>query len=296
MPEGGKRGWEQSTGPVSFVPMTVAFVFSGGASLGSIQAGMLQSLEEAGVVPDMVIGTSVGAINGAWVAGGGTAAELIDIWLGLRREDMFPFRPIHGLQAFLGRSPHFVPPDGLRRVLRRHVAFDRLEDAALLFAVLATDAQTGDEVMLQTGPAVDAILASSALPGIFPPVTLEGKSLIDGGIVNNTPITTAINAGATEVWVLSTGYSCALSSPPAHPLALALHSIGLLVQQRLVLETQDREYPVPVHLIPPPCPIDVSPMDFSHGQELIERAFIGTTRWLGNGRPFAIPMTAGHRH
>ena len=283
-------------GSASFYLMTVAFVFSGGASLGSIQAGMLQALAEAGVAPDMVIGTSVGAINGAWVAGGGSADELADIWLGLRRADMFPFRPIHGLQAFLGRAHHFVPSDGLRKVLKRHVVFDQLEDAIMPFAVLATDAQTGEEVMLQTGPAVDAILASSALPGIFPPVELDGRPLIDGGIVNNTPITTAIEAGATEVWVLSTGYSCALASPPAHPLALALHSIGLLVQQRLVLETQTREYPVPVHLIPPPCPMEVSPMDFSRSEELIDRARSGTTRWLGNGRPFAIPMTAGHRH
>lgn len=276
--------------------MTVTFVFSGGASLGSIQVGMLQALNEAGVIPDLVIGTSVGAINGAWVAGGGSADDLADIWRGLRREDMFPFRPLLGLQAFLGRTHHFIPSDGLRAILRKHVVFDRIEEAAIPFAVLATDAQTGGEVMMRSGSAIESILASSALPGIFPPVEIDGRPLIDGGIVNNTPITTAIEAGASEVWVLSTGYSCALASPPRHPLALAMHSIGLLVQQRLVLETRGRDYPVPVHLVPPPCPVDVSPMDFSATEDLIRRARIGTERWLANGRPFALPMTTAHRH
>ena len=276
--------------------MTVAFVFSGGASLGAIQVGMLQSLDAAAITPDLIIGTSVGAINGAWVAGGGDTAELADIWLRMRREDMFPFRPIVGLRAFMGRTQHFIPSDGLRRILEANVIFDRLEDAKIPFAVLATDAQTGDEVVLRSGSAIEAILASSALPAIFPPVEIDGTALIDGGIVNNTPITSAIDAGATEVWVLSTGYACGLSSAPKHPLALAMHSIGLLIQQRLVWEIESRKYPIPVHLIPSPCPVDVSPMDFSQSQDLIDRARIGTTQWLNNGQPNAIPITAHHRH
>ncbi len=81
---------------------------------------MLHALSDAGVRPDLVIGTSVGAINGAWVAGGGEAGELIDIWLGLKRADMFPFRPLQGLQAFMGRRQHGIFPSvglGGRRLI-----------------------------------------------------------------------------------------------------------------------------------------------------------------------------------
>ena len=275
--------------------MTVAFVFSGGASLGAIQAGMLQALEHEGVEPDIVLGTSVGAMNGAFVAGGGTADELVDIWLGLRGSAMFPVNPVLGLQAFLGRRSNFVSNDGVRRVLRRNLSFTQLEDAALPLTVMATDIQTGGEVPLTEGSAIEAILASTSLPGVFPPVVIDGRSLVDGGIANNTPISAAIEAGATEVWVLSTGYSCALGSPPDTAFAAALHSVGLLVQQRLLIETENKDYAVPVHLIPPPCPISVSPTDFSQSRELIDAARAGTAQWIANGMPYALPL-APHRH
>lgn len=275
--------------------MTIAFVFSGGASLGAIQAGMLQALEADGITPDLVLGTSVGAMNAAFVAGGGTADELVDIWLGLRSSAMFPVNPVLGLQAFLGKKRNFVSNDGVRRVLRRNLSFNQLEDADLPLTVMATDIQTGAEVRLTSGPAIPAILASTSLPGVFPPVTIDGRVLVDGGIANNTPISVAIEAGATEVWVLSTGYSCALSEPPTSAFASALHSVGLLVQQRLLIETQTADYPVPVRLIPPPCPIAVPPTDFSQSAELIEAARAGTTQWLGNDMPFALPLI-GHRH
>jgi NTE family protein len=272
-----------------------AFVFSGGASLGAIQAGMLQALTEAEIHPDIVLGTSVGAMNAGFVAGGGTADELVDIWLGLRSSRVFPVSPVLGLQGFLGKRNHFVSHAGVRRVLRHNLRFERLEDAALPITVLATDVQTGQEVRLESGPAVTAILASTSLPGVFAPVTHNGRVLVDGGVANNTPISAAIEAGATEVWVLNTGYSCALPAPPTTPFALALHSVGLLIQQRLLLETTHADYPVPVHLIPPPCPVMVLPTDFSHAAELIESARAGTSQWLANGKPFALPLIHSHR-
>ncbi len=139
------------------------------------------------------------------------------------------------------------------------MAFERIEDASIPLIVMATDALTGAEVILDSGPAVPALLASAALPGVYPPVEVGGQLLIDGGVANNTPITTAIEAGASEVWVLSTGYSCGLVKVPTNPLALALHGVALLVQQRLLLEARTRTYLVPVHFIPPPCPISITP-------------------------------------
>jgi NTE family protein len=257
---------------------------------------MAQALTEEGISPDLITGTSVGALNGSWFAGGGSADELAEIWVNLDRSDLFPLKPLLGLRAFFGRAHHFVPFDGVSDLLDRTLTFDRLEDAKTRFLVLATDAQTGHEVVILEGSAKQSILASAALPGVFPPIEIDGRTLIDGGIANNTPITTAIEAGATEVWVLSTGYSCALPSTPTKPLALAMHGVALLVQQRLLLETRTRVYPVTVHLIPPPCPITVNPTDFSQTVDLIDRSYRGTKQWLANGCPHALPLTAPHTH
>ena len=271
--------------------MTVAFVLSGGASLGAIQVGMAKALEAEGVSPELIVGTSVGAINGGWLAGGGGADELDQIWRSLRRSDLFPMRPIHGWRAFTGRSANLVPNTRLRRLLGRHLHFARLEDAAVPLMVVAADAQSGREVILREGPSV------AVIPAVFPPVLVGDRLLLDGGVVNNTPISKAIDAGATEVWVLSTGYSCALPAPRTTTISMAMHAVALLVQQRLVLETRSRSYPVPVHLVPPPCPISVTPTDFSHTDELIDRADAGTPQWLGNGRPHAMPLLPdAHAH
>jgi NTE family protein len=265
--------------------MTTAFVFSGGASLGSIQVGMAVALAERGITPDLIVGTSVGAINGAWLAGGRSAADLAVLWRDLRRPDLFPMRPLLGLRAFVGRSNHFVPDSALRHTLQRHLPIDRIEDAVIPLIVVAADALSGEEVLLSSGNAVDAVVASASLPAIFPPADVGGRLLIDGAVINNTPISTAIAAGATDVWVLSTGYSCDLVEPPDTAIGAALQAVGLMVQRRFVLEMAANTYTVPVRLIPPPCPVTASPIDFSQSADLIERAAADTRRWLDDDQP-----------
>jgi len=267
--------------------MTTAFVLSGGASLGAIQVGMAMALETQGIRPDLIVGTSVGAINGAWLAGGRSAVDLANIWRLLERKDFFPARPLLGFRAFVGRSNHFVPATGLREMLGTNVPFARLEDSKIPLTVVATDALNGEEVLLTSGDAIDAIVASASLPAIYPPVEIDGRLLVDGAIINNTPITAAIEAGATDVWVLSTGYSCDLVTAPETAIAAALHAVSLMVQRRFVLEMEASTYTVPIRLIPPPCPVDVSPIDFSQSAELIERAAEGTRHWLDAGQPHA---------
>ena len=151
--------------------MTTAFVLSGGASLGAVQVGMLQALLRRGIRPDFVVGTSVGAVNGAWVAGHPDpdgADGLVHIWCGLRRTDVFPSSPLRALTAVTGRSRAVVSPDGLRDLLSAHIPFRRLEDAPVPQHVVAADVLTGEDVLLSAGPAVDAVVASAAIPGVFP--------------------------------------------------------------------------------------------------------------------------------
>jgi len=250
---------------------------------------MAIALAEHGIEPDLIVGTSVGAINGAWLAGGRSADDLATVWRGMRRQDLFPTRPLLGLRAFVGRSTHFVPDTALRATLRQHLPFSRLEQAKVPLIVVATDVLTGSEVLLTEGDAVDAVTASASLPAIYPParMTVDGveRTLVDGAIVNNTAITTAIDAGATEVWVLSTGYECDLVDEPANALAAALNAVSHMVQRRFVLELATNECAVPGRLIPAPCPVVVSPIDFSHSAELIERAATGARAWLAAGLP-----------
>ena len=184
--------------------MATAFVLSGGASLGAVQVGMLRGLAEQGITPDLIVGTSVGAVNGGWIASRPDASgidALADLWLSLSRKDIFPTHPISGLLGFLGRSSHLVPNSGLRRLLSDQLEFARLEDAPIPFHVVATDVISGTDVLLSSGDAVDAIAASAAIPGIFPPVNINGRDLMDGGVVNNTPLSHAVALGRPSLGV-----------------------------------------------------------------------------------------------
>jgi NTE family protein len=139
---------------------------------------------------------------------------------------------------------------------------------------------TGRDVRLSTGPALDAVLASAAIPGVFAPVEIDGVAYMDGGVVNNTPVSHAVALSADVVWVLCAGYACALTEPPRGALAMALHALTLLVHQQLVIDVVRFETQVELHVIPPLCPLDVSPSDFSQSTDLIERSYRAAMEWL----------------
>jgi NTE family protein len=255
-------------------------VLSGGASLGSAQVGMMQAVAESGVRPDLIIGTSVGAVNGAWLASGKPLDELADLWSGLRRGDVFPVSPVSTALGFLGRTDHIISNRALARLLERNLTFDRIEDAEIALHVIATDVLTGMDVKLSAGPAVEAVLASSAIPAVFPPVRIDGQLLMDGGVVNNTPISHAVDLGADAVWVLATGYPCTLQDGPRSPLAVGLHAFNLAIHQRLAFDINRYAASVDLRVVPPLCPLNVGLADFSKGAELVERAHRHTARWL----------------
>ncbi len=266
-----------------------ALVLSGGASLGAIQVGMLHALFERDIAPDMIVGTSAGAINGAFIASREptveTAEALGDVWRGLRRGTVFPVNPLTGFVGFVGRSDHLVPDGNLRRIIGRQLEFERLEEARTPLHVIATDVMSGMETRLSTGPAVDAVLASAALPGVFKPIELGGRLFMDGGVADNTPISHAVDLGADEIYVLPTGYACALDEPPRSALAMLLHAMSLLVQQRLHLEIELMHDRARLIVLPPPCPQGVQPIDFGKASQLIEQG-------LASGRGFLDAVAA----
>ena len=276
-----------------------AFVLSGGGNLGAVQVGMLRALFEAKIYPDAIVGTSVGAINGGWLAGRGHGAdieELAEIWRGLRRADVFPTRLLGGLRGFLGQTDHLVPDSGLRRLLDRALTFKKLEDATVPFHVVATDITSGRDHLLSHGNAADAICASAAIPGVFPAVTIDGRALVDGGVVNNCPISHAVALGATTVWVLPCGYSCSLAEAPTSALGSALQAISLLIQQRLRNDAERFANQLDLRVVPTPCPVAVAPTDFSQSGRLIDTAEELTTAWLADPAAFVEDPLAPHGH
>jgi len=269
--------------------MSVAFVLSGGASLGSVQVGMLQALLERGVVPDLVLGASVGAVNGAFVATRpptrASADGLAEVWHAMGTTTIFPVDPLAGLKGLLGLADHFVPQRGLRDLIDRNKgAFARLEEAPIPLHVVATDAQTGHDVLLSAGDATEAVLASAAIPGVYPTVAWHGRRLMDGGMANNTPISHALALGATEVWVLPSGFACALEHAPRGALAAGVHALTTLIGARLAADVERQEPRATITVLPPPCPITVTPVDFGRTRELIVRSRALTAELLDAGR------------
>jgi NTE family protein len=265
----------------------VAFVLSGGGSLGAVQVGMLQVLTETGVRPDMLIGTSVGAVNGAWMAAHPDhdgAMQLGEIWMGLRRSNVFPISPWAGARGLLGRSNHLISNASLRALLETHIPYARMEDAAVPLHVITTELRTGRAVMFSSGPVIPALLASAAIPGVFPPVRIGRRDLIDGGVANHTPITVAIELGATEIYVLPVGYPW-MRQEPANALGMALYALARFVEQKLDAEVAMNRHRADIHVIPALEVPAVSPADFRHTRELISRGQRWARRYLGSAAP-----------
>jgi NTE family protein len=279
----------------------IALVLSGGASLGAIQVGMLRAIYERGIEPDFIVGTSTGALNGAFIASRPMTVETADaleqLWRGLRRGQVFPLNPLTGLFGFLGARDHLVPNSGLRRLITRHAEREQLEQLPVPLHVVAVDVVTGEELRLSSGPLVDAVLASASIPAVLPPVRWEGRSLMDGGIANNTPISQAVELGAREVYVLPTGHACALQQPPRGALAMALHALALLTQRRLIDDIEKHRHDAKLIVLPPPCPLAIQPIDFDHADVLSRRGYEEAAAFFDGGgaeRP-AIRMRM-HRH
>lgn len=262
-----------------------AFVLAGGGSFGAVQVGMLTALSRAGVVPDMIVGASVGAYNGAFLAADPTSrgvAALARIWQNLKRSDVFPVT-LGAVWGFVRRSDVLVRPHGLRRLIESHLPFRNLEDAPVPLHIVATDVFTGNPVVLSSGPAAEAILASSAIPAAFAPVEIAGRHLVDGAITSNTPVRTAVTLGATRLLVLPTGFACDLKAPPRSAIGAALHAITLLIARQLVADIEALSSDIECAIVPTLCPLDGAPYDFSRTRELMHDAERTTEDWLQAG-------------
>ena len=266
----------------------IAFVLSGGGSLGAIQAGMLEALLERDIVPDALVGTSIGAANAAYLAGDPTlpqARALSGLWRSLRPRQVFPLGPIRTLKA-LRRDGSLFSPGPLRRIIERHSPYSRIERASIPLRIVATDFADGTEVVFDSGPVADAVLASTALPGIFPPHQVAGRLYLDGGLVDHVPLAPAIAMGADNIYVLSCGFPCPPNANHRSARSVLAHSMGILLSQRVRVDVEraPSSHPeVTIVSLPPVCS-HAGLRDLGRAASLIERARAQTRLFL-DGHP-----------
>lgn len=266
----------------------VAFVLGGGGVLGAVEVGMLQALLEAGITPDMILGTSVGALNGAVVAADPSLAatqELVDLWTSNAVRDVYRDPLVRQAGRFATRS-HLLSPDPLRELITRTLGdVTRFEDLAVPFRCCAASIERAAEHWFSEGPLVDAILASSAVPGLLPPVEIDGEHFIDGGIVNSIPVSAAITGGARTVYVLQVGRIERPLAVPRTPRQVALVAFEVARRHRFAHDVANLPPGVDLHVLPTGARID-QPDRFWHVPEppeirdRIHRAYEASREYL----------------
>lgn len=220
----------------------VAFVLGGGGSRGAVQVGMLAELVDRGIRADRVYGASVGAVNAAAYAADPTPdgmKKLEDVWVHLRPDDIFPKARVHGPWLFFQQRSAVYSNQGLRKVLESGIEVDRIEETVIPLEVVVTSLTDGSERWLVDGPIVESVLASAAIPGIFPPVSVGSEILIDGGVVNNVPISRAVAGGARTVYVLLCSPSSYVPQPTKRPLEAVISAFFTSVHSRFAREAEE---------------------------------------------------------
>jgi NTE family protein len=186
----------------------VAFVLGGGGVLGSAEAGMALALLEAGIRPDLVCGTSVGAINGAVLAADPTpegAQALLKIWDALAEGGILDGSLIQRIAEVVRRRTSLHGNGALRQMLHDRLPVQTFEDLAVPFECVAASIERAREHWFHTGDLIEPVLASCALPGVLPPVRIGDEHFFDGGLVNSIPLDRAVSRGADTIWVLHVG-------------------------------------------------------------------------------------------
>jgi NTE family protein len=308
----GRHGADGRSGGHGGTPQRTAFVLAGGGSRGAVQVGMLDELVRRGIRADRVFGASVGAINGAAYAGNPTPEgieHMGEVWRAVRGGDIFPRGALDGPWAYFQKRASVHANSGLRKIIEAGVNYENLEDASVPIEVVTTSLTDGRERWITRGPAAEAILASSAIPSIFPPVTIDGDVLIDGGVVNNVPISRALTAGCDRIYVLLCGPLHYHPKPPRRPAEAVLTAFFVAIHARFVRELASLPHGVEVIVFSGGGDPSGQYRDFSATSALIEEGrtevadvldrYVGTSHDLGVAavggppRPAAEPGAAG---
>jgi NTE family protein len=250
-----------------------AFVLSGGGNQGVSQVGMLRALVERAIQPDVIIGTSVGALNGAVVATSPVLAQvdhLEAVWLELTGDRIFPGGAWRRAWNLLRRDDHIISNEGLQSIISGTLIAETFADLAVPLRVVTADLESGTEFVFASGPLRPALLASAALPGIFPPVRMGEAVLVDGAVVNLVPISHALAGPMDRIFVLDVSDPMG-DRPLRSPLDVVVRAMAISRDQRFDLELQWVPDDVELVVLPPPAD-NRDFFDFGGGKDLIDEA------------------------
>ncbi len=303
--------------------MTTAWILSGGASFGAIQVGIAAALVERRGAPDLIVGTSIGALNAAILAADPSTAGVARLrrrWLEFRRRDVLKLQPTKFVAGLLGRSNHLIGNETFGRWIRDIVPYELIEDAPIRLMVTASDLVAAEPVYLERGDVAQSLLASCAAPGVLPPVRIAGRWLVDGWVLNNAPVGWTARQGIDRIYVLPCGGTAAYA-PTTRASVLrrfgpssrarfqtmvdrGLPRGGTAINQELVAALIARtvrqefiEWSSRVDLFLPPAPdvTGLSMFEFAESPGLIEKAYEYASAWLPSARPLTAEELARPR-
>lgn len=272
-----------------------AFVLSGGGSLGAVHVGMLRALQEAGIEPDLIIGCSVGAINGAAYAAEPNkdgVARLSRIWgrLSDGEPDLMPSRLVHVAAQMARKGEALHDPSVLADLLEEELKASTFEELKVPFSCVATDIKTADEHWFEVGQLIPALLASAALPAVYPAQRIGHGEFIDGGVLREVHAHRAVLAGASDIYILHVGHLNERRAEVTRPFDAATRAYWLARQYRMADDLKRIPGRCNVHHLPAGCQPRLRFDDFSRGRELEEHAYAASTQLLRTGvAPTPVP-------
>jgi NTE family protein len=239
--------------------VTTAFVLGGGGKWGAVEVGMIQALHEAGVEADLILGTSIGAFNGAVIAdypGREGVERLNGFWEEVTGADLFQTGFFDRALRVATLKPALHETSELRRLVEHAIHPDtRIEDLQVPFQCVAASIEAVTDHWFDAGPLIDAVLASSAVPALFPPVEIDGEHFYDGGLVDSVPLGRAIHLGADVIYVLQVGRMESPLRPPERLYEAALISFEIARRHRFITAMRDLPEEVEVHVLPTGSPV-----------------------------------------
>jgi NTE family protein len=265
-----------------------AFVLGGGGALGAAEVGMLRALFEHGIQPALIVGTSVGAINGALVAADPTPGgvdRLHRLWTDLTSQGVFAGSLLARMGTLVRTRTHLHPREPLRDLLTAHLPVRTFAELQVPFQCVAASIERAAERWFADGALVEAVLASCAVPGLLPPVELDGEHYLDGGLVHSIPVGRAVALGADTIYVLHVGRIDRPLRPPTRPWQVALVAFEIARRHRFAADLAALPPGVTVHVLPagdptPPRTGNLRYRDFSGAPDRIDRAHVAARVYL----------------